>query len=496
MNHGIKSIALPDLTANLLRDGGCLIDNVFADLWTRLGMKAKLNRLGFHKRSGAPANEVVYALMVWVWLKVDSVGMFARESLKTYSQASKDALYTAMNHEGWNWHHLNLAMAPQTASALKVSGQSSAFVLDDSIKMRSGKKMPGVSSHFDHTSGRCVMGQQVLTLGLSSAEGFVLVDSELFISKKMTQALHQPFRDGRSVAAKRYKVAVNQTKPQMAGDMIRRAQRAGMDALYLLADAWFGTKAMISMACEQLLIPIYRMKKNTMKYRLTECRAGKPVQREIDLNALFQHSVRGQWQKIAGQPYQAKALDVELNLNKPEEAEKWIKVRLLFVRGMIEEDKKQVGKHDWAAFLTTDLSLAPQRILELYAMRWAIEVYFKEARQHLGFLQEQSNHYAAYVASIHLTAMRFCMLIMAKSSGQASGIADVRNQIIANATAIDHATRLWHVFHAVIAGALDELKIQFGDLLEHVMKTIERHVESFFVQALQLDIRTMRLEAI
>ena len=25
-------------------------------------------------------------------------------------------------------------------------------------------------------------------------------------------------------------------------------------------------------------------------------------------------------------------------------------------------------------------------------MRWAIEVYFKEAKQHLGFLKEQSNH--------------------------------------------------------------------------------------------------------
>jgi SRSO17 transposase len=495
MNHGTKTTAFPELTANLLRDGGCLIDNLFADLWTQLGMKSKLNRLGFHKRSGAPANEVVYALMVWVWLKVDSVGMFARESLKTYSQASKDALYAALNQEDWNWRRLNLEMALQTAKALKASGQSSAFALDDSIKMRSGKKMPGVSSHFDHTSGRCVMGQQVLTLGLSSVEGFVPVDSELFISKKMTQALHQPFRDGRSVAAKRYKVAVNQTKPQMAGDMIRRAQRAGMDALYLLADAWFGTKAMISMACEQLLIPIYRMKKNTMKYRLTECRAGKFIHRDMDLNSLFQHSIRGQWRKIAGQPYQANVLDVELNLSKPEEAEKWIKVRLLFVRGMVEEDKKQVGKHDWAAFLTTDLSLAPQRILELYAMRWAIEVYFKEAKQHLGFLQEQSNHYAAYVASIHLTAMRFCMLVMAKTSGQASGISDVRNQIIANATAIDHATRLWHVFHAVIAGALDELKIQFGDLLEQVMETIERHVENFFVQALQLDVRTLRLEA-
>jgi len=51
--------------------------------------------IGFHKRSGTPANELVYCLTIWVWLKVDSVGMFARESLKTFSCAEKDALYAA-----------------------------------------------------------------------------------------------------------------------------------------------------------------------------------------------------------------------------------------------------------------------------------------------------------------------------------------------------------------------------------------------------------------
>src|SRR5208283_6063138 len=100
---------------------------------------------------------------------------------------------------------------------------------------------------------------------------------------------------------------------------------------------------------------------------------------------------RCQWQKIPGQPYQAKALDVELNLSSAkDEADQWIKVRLLFVRG-VNQEKAQAGKHDWAVFLTTDISLEPQRILELYAMRWAIEVYFKEAKQYLGFLKEQSN---------------------------------------------------------------------------------------------------------
>jgi SRSO17 transposase len=53
---------------------------------------------------------------------------------------------------------------------------------------------------------------------------------------------------------------LHQTKPQMAGEMIRRAQRGGIEADYLLADAWFGTKAIIAMAGEQHLTPIVRKK--------------------------------------------------------------------------------------------------------------------------------------------------------------------------------------------------------------------------------------------
>jgi hypothetical protein len=92
VNRDTKPIALPALTANLLRDGGCLIDNLFADLWKQVGMKNLVNRVGFHKRSGTPAHELVYCLMLWVWLKVDSIGLFAKESLQTFSSTEKDAL--------------------------------------------------------------------------------------------------------------------------------------------------------------------------------------------------------------------------------------------------------------------------------------------------------------------------------------------------------------------------------------------------------------------
>ena len=496
MNRDTPQLALPALTADLLRDSSLLVDHLFADLWQQVGMKTLLSRAGFRKRSGTSMPELVYCLMLWVWLKAGSLRLFARESLHTFSGAEKDALYGVMNREDLDWRRLHQTVARQAIGAMKTARGPRAFVLDDSIKIRHGKKMPGVSSHFDHTTGRPVMGQQVLTLGLSGEEGFVPLDSELFISATRAKALHQPFQDGRSIVAKRYRVAGQQTKLQMAKAMIRRAVRAGIQADYLLADAWFGNKTTIRTAEESLLTAVLRMKKDQTKYRLTEIRQGQAVHREVDVKALYRACIRGQWEKLPGQPYQAKAMDVELNLSEStKEPARWIKVRLLFVRGVVHGEKAQAGKHDWAVFLAADPSLAPQRILELYALRWAVEVYFKEAKQHLGFLKEQSNHYAAYVASIHLTALRFCLLVIAKMTHQANGIADIRQRLSANIQQISFGAQLWQVFRAIIAGALEELKTLLGEAAVVVMATIEAHIHRYFVQALQLDPRTLRLEA-
>jgi hypothetical protein len=376
MHRDTTQPALPALTADLLRDNDLLVDNLFADIWKQVGMETLLNRAGFKKRSGTPIPRLVFSLLLWVWLKAGSVAWFARESLHCFCDAEKDALYDLMNREDLNWRRLHQAVALKAIRALATPTGPSALVLDDSIKIRHGKKMPGVSSHFDHTSGRHVMGQQVLTLGLSSEEGFVPLDSELFISATKAQALHQPFKDGRSIVAKRYRVAHQQTKLQMAKAMLHRVLRAGIQADYLLADAWFGNKTTIRMAEESLLTAVLRMNKDRTKYRLTENQAGQVIHREVDVKVLYRTYIRGQWDKIQGQPYQAKALDVELNLSEsPQDPKHWLKVRLLFVRGVANGEKAQAGKHDWAVFLTTDPGLEPQRILELYTLRWAIEIY-------------------------------------------------------------------------------------------------------------------------
>lgn len=111
-------------------------------------------------------------------------------------------------------------------------------------------------------------------------------------------------------------------------------------------------------------------------------------------------------------------------------------------------------------------------------------------------MKEQSNHYAAYIASLHLTAIRFCLLVIAKQTRGASGIAAMRQTLCQNSTDISFASKLWQVFRAIITGALDELKALLGDAITAVIEAIDAHVQCFFVQALQLDPKTLRLEAL
>jgi hypothetical protein len=88
-----------------------------------------------------------------------------------------------MNREDLNWHTLHEQIVHKTVRTFKLSGKT-AYVVDDSVKQRIVKKMRGISSHFDHTSGRHLMEQHVLTLGLSCEEGFVPLVRDCLLAKR------------------------------------------------------------------------------------------------------------------------------------------------------------------------------------------------------------------------------------------------------------------------------------------------------------------------
>ena len=86
--------------------------------------------------------------------------------------------------------------------------------------------------------------------------------------------------------------------------------------------------------------------------------------------------------------------------------------------------------------------------------------------------------------------------MIAKQTQGAASTALMRQKLCGNSPEISFAGKLWQVFRAVIAGALDELKAVLGDLVTLVMETIDTHIQCLFKQVLQLDLKTLRLEAL
>ena len=411
MNSDNKSSQLPFSIQKAFQSQTHCIDNLFADAWKSLKMNRHILKAGFSKRTGLGITESVFLLLVWKWIHTSSIHLFARNSLQNFFQAGKDVMYELLKRPDIHWRNFNLkiAQAVLQSSGLQHS-QIKAWVLDDTIKTRKGKTMEGISSHFDHTTGRHVMGEQVLTLGLATESAFLPLDSEIFISQTKAQPLRHPFKDKRSIAAGRYQDAVQLSKLEMAEQMIKRAARHRLSADYLVADAWFGTKRMIRVAKAQGVTGLFRMKKSAMKYQVSLNELSDSPKR-MTLQEIHHNIARQQWRKVPGLPWHTCCFEVGVDLSEKGDGSDWQKVKRVFVRGAANADTNSVGKKDWAVFLSTDPTLSSKRALEVYALRWSIEVYFKEAKQHLGLLQEQTRSFASHVASIHLTAIRYLILV-------------------------------------------------------------------------------------
>ena len=101
---------------------------------------------GFSKRHGIEVTETVFVLMVWKWLNVASIAMFCRNALGMFSRAKKDVLYDFLKREDINWRKFNMDTAKEVYKQQGLDdSRVKAFVLDDSVKARRGKKMEGVS---------------------------------------------------------------------------------------------------------------------------------------------------------------------------------------------------------------------------------------------------------------------------------------------------------------------------------------------------------------
>jgi hypothetical protein len=429
------------------------------------------------RADGTPLSQVICALLVWPLMKAKSIHCFCTE-LCQIMHGKVSVLYDYLGREDINWRGVTSELSRRVLQQNELGSPSQrAFVIDDTSQARAGRKVQGTSCYYDHTEGRMRTGHQVLQLGLAGEKGFLPLESQIVMGEKtiVIKPADKPFKDQRSSAARDLRRAQVLSKHQMFRDMLTRAWRAGVRARYVLGDAWFGCKENIAACLGLGLTALFHMKRGNLKYRYqgADYTAGQ-------LYLRVQRQMKAQTRRSR---YKTASLLVELELLRLGDASaQWTKVRLVF-----SAPTRGSRADTWVIFLCTDTTLNDAKILEIYSLRWSIEVYFKELKQNLGFLKEQSGRYEVAYASVNLAAIRYLLLFEAMlRSGQLT-YGEIRDRDTGRLQVLTYASLLWQLFRALIEGALEGLVRELGrKCLRKILSAIDQTVEQFLNDALQI----------
>jgi hypothetical protein len=342
-----------------------------------------LRKAGFKKKFGFTCSYLFQLVFVLIFRHRNWFQLL--ESNKGDSFPGKDAVYRFLNHCGYAWRRFLSLLSAATVSKVHSSAEVTAcLVIDDSMfdKNRS-KAVELLARCFDHAKGRFCKGFRMLTLGWSDGKTFIPLDFALLSSKKAKINGIADNIDKRSSGYKRRLEALKHA-PELIPEMIKRALAHGVTASYVLMDSWFTFAPLIQTITGQGLDVIGMVKNSNQRYRYGN--------RSLSLKELYQVAMP----VAAAKKGILRSIQVEMTPDIP--------VLIVFVR-------HRTKKNEWLAILSTDCELLETEIIQLYGIRWDIEIFFKCTKSLLKLQKEfQGRSYDLLISHTTIVFTRYILL--------------------------------------------------------------------------------------
>lgn len=362
-----------------------------------------IKSLGTIKVKGYGFHAVLAVLMSLPFLGPKTVNGLLNSPFKGFIEGKKDVFYRLKNMPSIDWRDILWLFALKYCKAVKENGGAAmgttCLIFDDSFLAKTGRYIEKVSRVWDHVSHRFLLGYKLLALTYWDGTGCIPVDFSLHrekgknkekpygLKKKEYKKQFKKVREKQSPGHKRAREA-DGGKIDIAVEMVKRALSKGLQVDYLLMDSWFTCWKFIELVSKNKkgkvhLLGMYKIAKTKFDFK-----GDRYTHSQI-------RNLQGKAVRCRKLGLYYKQADVVLN-GAP--------VKLFF--------SKQGKNGKWKVFLTTDTSLSFIKMIEIYQIRWTIEVFFKEAKQLLQLGKCQSNDFDAQIAETTITMVQHLMLTM------------------------------------------------------------------------------------
>ncbi len=131
----------------------------------------------------------------------------------------------------------------------------------------------------------------------------------------------------------------------------------------------------------------------------------------------------------------------------------------------------------WKAFITNDLEIGFNKLIETYQIRWSIEVFFKDGKQHLQLGKCQCNNFDSQIGATTLAMMQYMMLLLYKQMHYGNSLGSIFDMLSSQAEEENITRYLLEIFWEIVNGIGEILKVDCMELIEDIIRDNQRAEE-------------------
>jgi SRSO17 transposase len=276
-----------------------------------------------------------------------------------YAHNDQSALNNFITDSTWSDEGLDEARYKMILEGLKRRSKDcegdGILAIDDTLSHKTGKHMEYVGYYFDRAESRQTLAHDILTTHLIKGRLSIPLDAWVYLKKEQLEDKKEEFKD----------------KNQVAREFIQKAHLKNVPFLYVVGDSWFFSKDTVELAQSLGKIWVFQSKSD----RVVLLPRGW-----VSLSAWAKEMIPKEKFKRVEVRYKDKeqthwCYEANLKMRSLKDAQR--------VRVVVSYDNPELeGEPHF--YCSNKLDMKADKLLNVYAKRWKIDSFYRDAKQNLG----------------------------------------------------------------------------------------------------------------